>query len=137
MTSVLVVSGASGHGSPPHSAISCIAVDPSNPNRYWVTISQTGGGRVYRSDDGGVTWVNRSTGLPPIPMNSIVVDPANYQRAFAGGDVGVYETTNLGASWAIYGVGLPNAIAADLLLHAQDGMLIVGTRSRGAWAIPR
>ena len=30
--------------------ISCIAIDPSNPNRYWVTISQTGGGRVYKSD---------------------------------------------------------------------------------------
>jgi hypothetical protein len=123
--------------SPSPRSISCIAVDPSNPNRYWVTVSQTGGGLVFRSDDGGSTWVNRTTaGLPNIPMNAVVVDPANYQRVFVAADVGVYESTNLGASWASYGTGLPNAIAADLLLHAQDRMLICGMRNRGAWAIP-
>jgi hypothetical protein len=123
--------------SPRAAYISCIAVDPSNPNRYWVTISQTGGGLVYRSDNGGSTWVNCTTaGLPNISMLSIVVDPANYKRAFISADIGVYETTNLGASWAVYGTGLPNAMAADLLLHAQDRMLICGMRSRGAWAIP-
>jgi hypothetical protein len=116
--------------------ISCIAIDPSNPNRYWVTISQTGGGRVYRSEDSGASWTDCTTaGLPDIPINSIVVDPANYKRGFVAGDRGVYETTNLGASWAVYGVGLPNAMAADLLLHAQDRMLTCGTRNRGAWAI--
>ncbi len=116
--------------------ISCIAVDPSNPNRYWVTISQTGGGRVYRTDNGGTTWTDRTTaGLPNIPMNSIVVDPANYQRVFVAGDRGVYETTNLGVSWAVYGVGLPNALAVDLLIHTQDRALICGTRNRGAWGI--
>jgi hypothetical protein len=122
--------------SPRAAYISCIAVDPSNPNRYWVTISQTGGGLVYRSDNGGSTWVNCTTaGLPNISMLSIVVDPANYKRAFVSANVGVYETTNLGASWAVYGSGLPNAMAADLLLHAQDRMLICGMRNRGAWAI--
>jgi len=123
--------------SPRAAYISCIAVDPSNPNRYWVTISQIGGGLVYRSDNGGSTWVNcTTTGLPNIPMNSVVVDPANYKRVFVAADRGVYESTNLGASWAVYGTGLPNAMAVDLLLHAQDRMLICGMRNRGAWAIP-
>jgi len=117
--------------------ISCIAIDSSNPNRYWVTISQTGGGRVYKSENSGTSWTDCTTaGLPNIPMNSIVVDPANYKRVFVAGDRGVYETTDLGASWAVYGIGLPNAMAADLLIHAQDRVLICGTRNRGAWAIP-
>ena len=118
--------------SPSTGYISCIAVDPSNPNRYWVTFS-SGVGRVYRSDDGGVTWLNRTASLPNIPMNAVVVDPANYQRVFVAADVGVYESTNLGASWAIYGTGLPNAMAADLLLHAQDRKLVCAMRNRGAW----
>jgi hypothetical protein len=121
----------------PGAYISCIAIDPSNPNRYWVTFSQTGGGRVYRSDDSGVSWTDCTTaGLPNIPINSIVVDPANYKRVFVAADRGVYETTNLGASWAVYGTGLPNALAADLLLHAQDRVLTCGMRNRGAWSIP-
>ena len=116
--------------------ISCIAIDPSNPNRYWVTFSQISGGRVYRSDDSGVSWTDcTTTGLPNIPINSIVVDPANYKRVFVAADRGVYATTNLGASWAVYGVGLPNALAADLLIHAQDRVLTCGMRNRGAWAI--
>jgi hypothetical protein len=68
-------------------------------------------------------------------MNSIVVDPANYKRVFVAGEHGVYATTNLGGSWAVYGVGLPNALAADLLIHAQDRALICGMRNRGAWGI--
>lgn len=119
--------------SPAPRYISCIAGDPSNPNRYWLTISQPGGGLVYRSDNAGGAWVDCTAALPKISMRSIVVDPANFQRVFVSADVGVYQTLNLGTNWAIYGTGLPNAMAADLLLHAQDRKLICGTRNRGAW----
>ena len=37
--------------SPVNRYISCIAVDPSNGQRFWVTISQVGAGRVFRSDE--------------------------------------------------------------------------------------
>jgi hypothetical protein len=121
--------------SPAARFISCIAVDPSNPSRLWVTLSQLGGGRVYRSDDGGVTWTDRTAGLPGIPMNSVVVDPANYKRVWVSADVGVYETVNLGATWTSFSAGLPNAMAADLLFHKQDRMLVCGMRNRGAWVI--
>jgi len=115
--------------------ISCIAVDPSNSQRFWVTISQVGGGRVFRSDDGGGSWVNRSSGLPNIPFNAVVVDPANFQRVWIAADVGVYETQDLGASWTAASNGLPNAMATDLLLHQQDRVLICATRNRGAWVM--
>jgi photosystem II stability/assembly factor-like uncharacterized protein len=115
--------------------ISCIAIDPSNPQRVWVTVSQPGAGLVFRSDNGGASWVNCTGGLPNIPMNSVVVDPGNYKRVWVAADVGVYETLNLGASWASFSNGLPNAMAADLLFHKQDRMLICATRNRGVWAL--
>ena len=115
--------------------ISCIAVDPSNPARLWVTFSQVGGGVVYRSDNGGTSWTNCTNGLPGIPFNSVVVDPANFKRVWASADVGVYQTLDLGSTWTRFGTGLPNAIAADLLLHRQDRVLFCATRSRGAWVI--
>lgn len=121
--------------SPDSRYISCIAVDPSNPQRFWVTFSQIGGGLIYRSDDAGGSWVNCTSGLPKIPMNSVVVDPANFKRIWVAADVGVYETLNLGSTWSPFSNGLPNAMAADLLFHKQDRMLICGTRNRGAWAI--
>src|SRR5262245_1524046 len=121
--------------SPSSRYISCIAVDPTNALRIWVTVSQLGGGLVYRSDNGGGSWVNRTAGLPSIPMNAVVVDPGNFQRVWVAADVGVYQTQDLGSSWAPFSNGLPNAMAIDLLFHKQDRTLICGTRNRGAWAL--
>ena len=121
--------------SPAPRYISCIAVDPSNPQRFWVTISQIGGGMVYRSDNAASSWTNCTAGLPNIPMNSVVVDPANFKRVWVAADVGVYQTVNLGSSWTAFSNGLPNAMAVDLLFHKQDRVLICATRNRGAWAI--
>jgi photosystem II stability/assembly factor-like uncharacterized protein len=122
--------------SPAAKYISCITVDPTNSQRYWLTYSQLGApGQVFRSQNAGAGWVNCSAGLPNIPMNSVVVDPANFQRVWVAGDVGVYQTVNQGATWAAFSAGLPNAMAADLLLHAQDRKLICGMRNRGTWVI--
>jgi hypothetical protein len=121
--------------SPAPRYISCVAIDPSNPMRIWVTLSQLGGGRVFRSDDAGATWTDCTAGLPSIPINSAVVDPANYMRVWVSADVGVYETLDLGASWSPFSAGLPNAMAVDLLFHKQDRILFCGTRNRGVWAI--
>jgi hypothetical protein len=121
--------------SPAARYISCITVDPGTPKRLWVTLSQLGGGMVYRSEDNGVTWVSCTAGLPAIPMNSVVVDTANSKHVWVAADVGVYETTNLGAAWANFSNGLPNAMAADLLFHKKDRVLFCGTRNRGAWVV--
>jgi photosystem II stability/assembly factor-like uncharacterized protein len=121
--------------SPAPRYISCVAIDPSNPSRIWVTLSQVGGGRVFRSDDAGASWVDCSAGLPPIPINAAVVDPANYKRVWIAADVGVYQSLNLGATWTNFSAGLPNAVAADLIFHKQDRVLVCGTRNRGVWVI--
>jgi photosystem II stability/assembly factor-like uncharacterized protein len=122
--------------SPAPRYISCIAVDPSNPLRFWVTLSQVGPGRVFRSDDAGASWVNRTAGLPAIPINAVVVDPGNFRRVWVAADVGVYQTLDLGATWTSFSNGLPNAMAVDLLFHRQDRALICATRNRGAWVMP-
>jgi hypothetical protein len=121
--------------SPTPRFISCIAVDPSNPLRVWVTISQIGGPMVYRSDNQGASWVSSTAGLPSIPMNAVVIDPANFKRVWVAADVGVYQTVTMGTSWTPFSSGLPNAMAADLLFHKQDRMLICATRNRGAWVM--
>ena len=121
--------------SPASRFISCIAVDPSNPLRIWATLSQLGGGRVFRSDDAGVTWVDCTAGLPGIPMNAVTVDPANFQRVWVAADVGVYQSMDLGATWSSFSTGLPNAMAVDLLFHRQDRMLFCATRNRGVWVV--
>jgi len=101
----------------------------------WVSQSSFGAAHVFRSDDGGVRWMNRSGNLPDIPVNALVVDPANAARVFAATDHGVYQTLDAGASWSAFSNGLPNVIVGDLVMHVPARLLRAGTRSRGAWEV--
>jgi photosystem II stability/assembly factor-like uncharacterized protein len=115
-------------------------VDPDLPHRYWATTSRLGsaaapvpGGAVLRSDDHGVTWNDVTANLPRIPVNAIVNDPSDPDRAWVACDVGVFESRDAGGTWSVFGTGLPNVLATDLLFYEPDRLLRVGTRSRGVW----
>lgn len=116
--------------------ISDLFVDPNNQNRIWVTYTTTGGNRVFRSDNGGTSWINCTAGLPALPINAIEVHPANANRVWVAADVGVYQSFNAGATWTAFSNGLPNSLAVDLLYHPHARLLRVGTRNRGVWEIP-
>ena len=55
-------------------SVSDLLVDPADASRIWATHRTIGGGRVFRSDDGGTTWTDRTAGLPGLPINAIEVD---------------------------------------------------------------
>jgi photosystem II stability/assembly factor-like uncharacterized protein len=115
--------------------VSDVVSDPTNPNRLWATYSNITGGHVYRSDNAGTSWTNVSTGLPNIPVNAIVVDPAAPDTVFVAADVGVYRSANAGGNWAAFNNLLPNALVADLTLFEGLRLLRAGTRNRGVWEI--
>src|SRR5262249_37308121 len=99
--------------SPREGWISDLLVDPDTPHRYWATFSNPGA--VFRSDDDGANWTDVTANLPQIPVNAIVTDPADADRVWVACDVGVFESRDGGGSWAVFGTGLPNALAEDLL----------------------
>lgn len=116
--------------------VSDLHVDPRNTNRIWATHTTRGGGRVFRSDDGGNSWDDRTAGLPNLPINAVEVHPNNRNRIWVAADVGVYQSFNGGASWTAFSEGLPNALAVDLIYHRHARVLRAGTRNRGIWEIP-
>ena len=95
-------------------SIGCVTVDPEDPNIVWVGSGENNSQRsvsygdgVYRSADGGKTWVN--TGLKEsMHVGRILVDPGDSDTVYAaalgplwsaGGDRGVYKTTDGGRTW--------------------------------------
>jgi photosystem II stability/assembly factor-like uncharacterized protein len=111
--------------------ISDLLVEPAEPKRIWATFSNPGA--VFRSDDAGATWTDATADLPSIPVNAVVSDPADRDRVWVACDVGVFESGNAGGSWSVFGTGLPNALAVDLVFYEPDRLLRVATRSRGVW----
>jgi photosystem II stability/assembly factor-like uncharacterized protein len=76
-----------------------VRVDPSNPRTVYHEFFNVD---MERSDDGGITWTETTTGINPDDPHNFyipyVMDPANSQRLVLGTDR-VYETTNRGDLW--------------------------------------
>lgn len=137
--------------------VSSIAVDPSDPTglTVYATIQGFGYPHVYRSTNGGATWLNISANLPNAPANAVVVDPNSPLVVYVAMDTGVYVAQDVttcvatvsgttGACWSVFGSSLPNAPVTSLFVSqgisvagsSVPGVLRAGTYGRGIWQIP-
>ncbi len=75
--------GHTGSGLPP-GAVFSIAIVPQGPLPSRTIYAAVGGYGVYQSVDGGLTWKERSRGLPPNRrlLKHLVLDPTDPQRLF-------------------------------------------------------
>jgi photosystem II stability/assembly factor-like uncharacterized protein len=95
--------------------------------------------RVIKSVDGGNTWTHRNgTGanvLPSVPINKLLVSTrdASGNTVYAATWIGVYETTDGGANWHLFGSGLPVVNVSDLYMPTDGSFLRVSTFGRGVW----
>lgn len=116
-------------------SIGCVALDPNNHHVVWVGTGENNNQRsvaygdgVYKSVDGGQNWEN--VGLKNSEhIGKIMIDPANsdivYVAAYgplwsAGGDRGVYKTTDGGKTWsAVLQISEHTGIS-DLVMDPRD-----------------
>jgi len=79
--------------------ITHIIVDPRDGNRLYASTwtLYSGGGGVYRSDDGGRTW--SIIGLAHETVRALAQSPTDPKLLLAGSLSGVYRSTDEGASW--------------------------------------
>jgi hypothetical protein len=95
-------------------SIGCVTIDPNNTNIVWVGTGENNSQRsvsygdgVYKSLDGGKTWNNM--GLENSEhIGKIIINPNNSNEVWvaaqgplwkAGGDRGLYKTTDGGKTW--------------------------------------
>jgi len=118
-------------------SIAKIVIHPTNPLMVWAA-STTGaagfacGGvgattGVYKSIDGGSTWIRNSTGA----AMDLVIDPTNPINLYAAFDVGgaaspVRKSTDSGDTWTTLAGGLPvtDVGRSDLAIHPTTAGLV-------------
>ncbi|MGB2664889.1 MAG: YCF48-related protein [Candidatus Acidiferrum sp.] len=79
--------------------ITHIIIDPRDGNRLYASswTLYSGGGGVYRSDDGGHTW--NIIGLAHETVRALTQSPTDPKLLLAGSLTGVYRSQDEGASW--------------------------------------
>jgi photosystem II stability/assembly factor-like uncharacterized protein len=95
--------------------------------------------RAIKSTDGGNSWSaasgSGSNRLPNVPIAKLLVSPRDPSgnTVYAGTFLGVYETTDGGANWKLFGTGLPVVNVSDLYMPPDGSYLRVATYGRGVW----
>ncbi len=113
--------------------ITSIEVHSSDSNTVYITTSDITG-QVYKSTNGGTSFVSHNTGLPSIGKNIIVHQGRNtLNPLYVGTSLGVYYRDDSMSSWAPFDTNLPNVSVSDLEINLEDSKLIAGTYGRGVW----
>ncbi len=109
------------------------AISRFSDDSVYITMGGFGTGHVYLTPDGGATWLNRSTGLPDVPFNAVLIDPLRPNVIYAACDFGVYVSQNRGVNWYDFNNGfLENTMVMDLQVTA-DYKLVAATHGKGAY----
>ncbi len=134
-------------------SIGCVTLDPSNPLTVWVGTGENKSQRsvwygdgVYRSDDGGKSW--RNLGLKASEhIGKILVHPKDSNIVFvaaqgplwsAGGDRGLYKTTDGGKTWKAVLTVSEHTGATDVVMDPRNpNVLLAAThqRRRHVWTL--
>jgi photosystem II stability/assembly factor-like uncharacterized protein len=90
---------------------------------------------VFRTDDGGDTWLAIANDLPNEPVNVVRQHPRNENVLLVGTEFGAYVSIDDGAHWFRLGQALPRVAVHDLIVHAREPHVLVGTHGRGVFAL--
>ncbi len=110
-----------------------IACDPQDARKAYLSMQVGSGGTpLYRTLDGGHTWLKITQGLTNTSTSKILVDPNASQRLYVGTTTGVFTSNDNGTSWSMLS-GLPSVQVVDLAWQNLGGehCLLVGSYGRG------
>ncbi len=139
--------------SQPTYSIGCVTMDPNNPLVVWVGTGENNSQRsvaygdgVYKSVDGGKTWNN--VGLKTSEhIAKIVVDPRDSDTVYvasqgplwrAGGERGLYKTTDGGETWNLILEISEDTGVTDVLMDPRDPDVLIAAsyqRRRHVWTL--
>ncbi|HXU30664.1 MAG TPA: hypothetical protein VN851_08825 [Thermoanaerobaculia bacterium] len=125
--------------SPPNNGLSMSSVwfDTITPSTAYVSsvAPDATKNHLWKTTDLGLTWTTiDGSGFPfGVPVNKIVADPLANQTLFASTHLGVYRSTDAGATWARYGTGLPLVNVTDFYISPSSTLARISTFGRGFW----
>lgn len=113
-----------------------IAVDPSNPRRFWVTYGGYQNTTKIVEVNNGIVKNITGSGLGNVPCNTVRYLQGDPGKLFVGTDLGVFSKLDNSTAWVPYGNGMPTTIVTDMEYIKSTKILRVSTYGRGVWEVP-
>ncbi len=153
MVKIVGTNATNGPGVVNVATITRVAIDPNNKNIGYFSYGGFGtpaspSKHFYRINNldalntaGVVSVTAISNGLPDVPIDSIAIDPQSGSGTntstdlYVGTDIGVYRSTDAGASWSAYNSNLPRVPIFALAVQNPTRQLRAATHGRGMWDI--
>ena len=116
--------------------VSSVAVDPVDPDRAYITYSTYGVPHILRTTNGGSSWTSIDgigfDGVPDIPAHWIAVRPCRPRQLYVGTELGLFVSSDFGATWAPSNTGMAHTVVESLDFKDHD-TLVAFTHGRGAF----
>ena len=119
--------------------INDLSYNPRNPSQIYLAAA-TGG--IWRTDDGGTTWVPLSDNWPTLATSSVLVNPKDNRIIYAGtGDfdggypysIGLMRSTDSGSTWTNIGASqFGNVAIRRIVADPDDPSIILMATGKGS-----
>ena len=91
---------------------------------------------LYRSDDGGESWVDITGDMPANRVvRAVQQDVVNPDLFYAATEFGLFVSIDAGEHWVQLRGDLPTLPINDFVIHPRENDLILGTHARGVWIL--
>jgi photosystem II stability/assembly factor-like uncharacterized protein len=92
---------------------------------------------LYRTADGGKSWVKIITGLPSNAFVWVVrQDLKNPNLLYLGTEVGLFASFDSGDHWVPFGLkNLPDVAVRDIFIQPTQNDILLATHGRGLWIL--
>ncbi len=121
----------------PNRYVTRITLDKTDTNKVYVTFGGFSADNVWMTTDNGSTWADRTgsglTGLPDVPVRSLVIHPDYPAWIYVGTEVGVFASEDSGATWKLPHDGPTNTSVDELFW--MNYTLVSVTHGRGMFKI--
>ena len=122
--------------------ISGLATHPTQDSTAYALFSFAHKPKILRTTNLGQTWEDISgfgsstvstNGFPDVAVYDLLVMPQSPNTIWAGTEIGLFETTDNGASWHAANNGLPS-VAIWSMTNVEDE-IVIGSHGRGIWSV--
>ncbi len=119
--------------------VNSVTINPTNANEIWAG-SPSGG--LWKSSNSGSSWTSITDNMPTLGVSDILIDSANTTIMYMGtgdrdaGDapgMGVWKSTNSGATWAASNTGMGNRTVGMLVMNPTNHSIILAAASNGVY----